>query len=564
MVPILVSNPLALTSTNKNPVQSPTQRISLGPRQKTTEFQLPTPVIASRLEHYLTGYPQAKPLISGFQNGFSLGTTSNLSSFYASNHPSVIEHEEFVKNKIAMEVSKNRVKGPYVSPPLPNFITSPLGVVPKKSANSFRIIHDLSYPRNDSSVNAAIPRENSTVELENFDHVANLILQSGQGSLVAKADIEEAFRILPISPIDYHKLGFTFLGKFYFDTVLPMGASSSVALFESFSKSLQWILQNKLGVQKVSHIIDDFIFIGSPNSPECAQSLDKFMALASDIGVPIKNDKTVFPSTQVILHGIEVDTVSLRAKLPEDKLICLKTLLADTVVKKKVTLRQLQSLIGHLNFACKVIKPGRCFLRRLYDLIKGKTCGKHLIRLNNQCRKDLRIWFNFLTSYNGCTLLTRDRFISSKTIHLHSDAAGSKGFGCTHLSSWTFGEFPEFAKRHHINILELYPIALAVFMFGHTWCNKNILFICDNMAVVHCLNNQTSKDPVMMNLIRIIVLKALELNFCFKSKHISTTNNSVCDKLSRFQIEEALRLAPHLDQYPTPIPYQMSPAKVLQ
>ena len=369
---------------------------------------------------------------------------------------------------------------------------------------------------------------------------------------------------MPISPLDYHKLGFTFNNRFYFDTVLPMGASSSVAIFEAFSTSIQWILQNKLGVLSVSHIIDDFIFVGTAGSQNCSKYLASFFDLAESIQLPVNASKTVNPTTVAEIHGIQVDTNTLTASLPPDKVTTLRTLLDKHRRCKKITLHDLQSLLGHLNFACKVIKPGRCFLRRLYDLTIGVSKPHHKIRLTSESRSDLTLWHTFLTHYNGCTLLTGDRFVSSTTLKLYSDAAGSRGFACTHGSDWTYGIFPDTAKKHHINILELYPIALAVVLFGHQWCNKNILFICDNMSVVFCLNKQTSKDKVMMKLIRLIVLCALEHNFCFASKHISTKKNTICDLLSRLQVREALAVAPHLKEMPLAIPAHMSPLKLLK
>ena len=414
------------------------------------------------------------------------------------------------------------------------------------------------------SVNSTIPKKHSTVQLETFDHVAQILVKSGRHPLIAKAGIEDAFRIIPISPLDYHKLGFQFEGKFYFDTVLPMGASSSVATFEALSQALQWILVNNFNIKSVSHIIDDFIFVGAPHSHDCQRYLDTFLNLSLDIGVPIKAEKTIAPTTSIEVHGISVDSTTLTAHLPEDKLTTLRGILQQTMRKRKITLQSLQSLLGHLNFACKVIKPGRCFLRRLYDLTIGKSSPNHYVKLSPDSRADLKLWFTFLDKYNGCTLLTNDRFISSTTLKLHSNASSTKGFGCTHQSSWTFGSFPHSVKSHHINTLELYPIALAVFLFGHLWQNKNVLFVSDNLAVVYCLNKQTSKDRHMMNLIRIIVLKSLECNFCFKASHIPTHRNVICDKLSRLQVDETLALAPHLDRIPIPIPLQMSPTTLLQ
>ena len=79
---------------------------------------------------------------------------------------------------------------------------------------------------------------------------------------MAKTDIEDAFRIIPIHPLDHSLLGFSFEGEFYFDRCLPMGASRSCQIFEHFSMVLQWILQSKYKAGDMSHILDDFFCIG--------------------------------------------------------------------------------------------------------------------------------------------------------------------------------------------------------------------------------------------------------------------------------------------------------------
>ncbi|XP_053376993.1 uncharacterized protein LOC128547809 [Mercenaria mercenaria] len=555
------------TSTNKGPsTTEPCLSMTKNPIGTNPKpvINIPTPIRPNVLARFLEGYDPQKTqhLVKGFTEGFSLGVTGQLFPAIYSNHPSVYTHSNFVQEKINKELRLGQYKCPYTVPSLSNFVCSPLGVVPKKTQNEFRIIHDLSYSKHGYSVNELIPPENSTVSLETFDHVAALVLKCGANCYVSKADIQESFRILPISPLDYHKLGFSFDGHFYFDRVLPMGASSSVQLFESFSSSLQWILQNKLNVHMVSHIIDDFISVNRLKST-CQASLTTFLNLCSDINIPIKHEKTCYPSQKAIVHGIEIDTCTLTAYLPGDKVSTLRRLLESAKRKKKIMLKDLQSLLGTLNFACKVIKPGRCFLRRLYDLTKGTTKPTHYIKLTKETRADLALWSNFLDKYNGCTLLTNDRFISSAQLNLYTDAAGTKGFGITHETSWAYGIFSTKVRKLHINILELYPIAVAVMLFGKQWSNKNILFVCDNLAIVYCLQKQTSKDPIIMKLIRLIVLQSLEHNFCFTSKHIPSKENSVCDKLSRFQIEEALVEAPYLQNRPLHIPDDLSPDALL-
>jgi hypothetical protein len=55
---------------------------------------------------------------------------------------------------------------------------------------------------------------------------------------------------------------FTEFHYFYFDRCLPMGASSSCQIFEKFSCAIQWIMQTKYHAAGMSHIIDDFLFVG--------------------------------------------------------------------------------------------------------------------------------------------------------------------------------------------------------------------------------------------------------------------------------------------------------------
>ena len=81
----------------------------------------------------------------------------------------------------------------------------------------------------------------------------------------------------------------------------------------------------------------------------------------------------------------------MQARLPQDKLTNAITLVRSFSRRKRVTLRELQSLIGTLNFACKVVTPGRPFLRRLIDLTIGISKPNYHIRLNREARLDLSV-----------------------------------------------------------------------------------------------------------------------------------------------------------------------------
>ena len=124
---------------------------------------------------------------------------------------------------------------------------SPLGLVPKKGSFKFHLIHNQFLLRN-NSINDGTPHEFCAVRYKKFDHVVSLLNQVGRGALIAKCDIESAFRVIPISPSEYHLLGFTWQNKYYADCCLPMGCSSSCKIFEDFSSAIQRALHYKFDI----------------------------------------------------------------------------------------------------------------------------------------------------------------------------------------------------------------------------------------------------------------------------------------------------------------------------
>lgn len=42
--------------------------------------------------------------------------------------------------------------------------------------------------------------------------------------------------------------------------------------------------------------------------------------MCTEIGIPIKHDKTVLPSTVIIIYGIEIDSGVMESRLPIEKI----------------------------------------------------------------------------------------------------------------------------------------------------------------------------------------------------------------------------------------------------
>lgn len=106
-------------------------------------------------------------------------------------------------------------------------------------------------------------------------------------------------------------------------------------------------------------------------------------------------------------------------------------------------------------------------------------------------------------------------------------------------------------SSYTITFKELYPIVLAVEVWGLHFQHSCIIVHSDNQAIVHVINKQTSKEPKVMALVRRLVLVCLEKNILMQAKHIPGNYNVLPDLLSRFQVHEFRKQAPYMDKNPT-------------
>jgi hypothetical protein len=524
------------------------------------DYAITTPIQPIILKAFLAGYDKQSTefLIKGFYQGFKIPYTGKECQIISSNHKSVRENVTILQQKIEKEITAGRVEGPFQKPPSDNFRVSPLGLIPKKTSGEFRVIHDLSHPTG-NSVNEGIPEMHRTVSYQSIDDAVRIVIQLGKKCLLSKVDIEHAlaYKIIPINPTSFHLLGFVIGDKYFFDKTLPMGLSYSCNLFEQFSCAIHWIAETKLGILGCVHVIDDFLFISPPDYKQASENLYKFLKFADKLGLPIKDEKTVVPTTQLTFLGLELDTDKMEIRLPVDKLQKLQTLLKSFLKLKKVTLQELQSLIGLLNFTCMVVVPARAFLRRIIDLTKGIQKPHHKRRLTKSAKADLLAWSIFVESFNGKSVLQQHVFACSNSLHMYTDASNI-GFGGFIGTQWFVSAWPKSWLELHISVRELYPIVLALELWAKEIQNKHIEFHCDNLAVVYSTNKQTEKDPHLMKLICRLVIQALHFNIFFSTRHIPGLRNVIADKLSRLQMDEFRRVAPYMDKEPTVVSHLVS------
>ncbi|KAJ1117228.1 hypothetical protein NDU88_005428 [Pleurodeles waltl] len=243
----------------------------------------------------------------------------------------------------------------------------------------------------------------------------------------------------------------------------------------------------------------------------------------------------------------------MEVRLPRTKVQQLIAMLEKAVRKPKLELRQAQSLLGHLNFACRVVRVGRAFCRSLGFAIRGAFLPHHHIRLR-ACVKDLRMWIVFLRDFNGVTMLVEDEDWFWH-IQIFSDASGVHGFGVFWDGRWAAEAWPLSWKRAKFRIAfcEFFPLVVALTIWGRFLANRNVIFNVDNQTVVHLVNSQKAKDEKVLKLLRVFLLNCLKFNILFKARHVPGINNDI----TRFQWQRFRDLAPGADVQKTAIPGEL-------
>ena len=96
-----------------------------------------------------------------------------------------------------------------------------------------------------------------------------------------------------------------------------------------------------------------------------------------------------------------------------------------------------------------------------------------------------------------------NRCLTSEDLNLHTDTCG---FACAAVfnSQWFTVNFPQQWRSFNIALSELYPIVLALHIWGINMANKYITFHCDNKAVTYVINKQSSKELYVYNTVLLL------------------------------------------------------------
>lgn len=532
----------------------------------------PSPIDYRRLSELLTDHTnkQFKEfLISGFEHGFDIGVSEFPSiSHTCKNLASARREPDVVSNLLAGEVCNGYLVGPFqeIPPQFSVYRVNPLGLVRGKwPPHKPRLIVDQSSPHDGSalSINELIPKENYSLKYITIDHAIQIILRLGPGTLCMKTDGRDAFKQVPTRPGVWSYQMVHHLGQFYFYSRLTFGSRSSPWIYDQLSTAVQWIAQNVFGVKEMLHLLDDFIaFV--PAGSDCQAAMERFLRVFHELKIPLSDSKTCGPVTRIEYLGLILDTETMQLELPNEKLVRIRAIISSFLNRISVKKIELLQLLGHLGFAARAIVVGRPFVSHLLSLAHSVPELHYHVYLNQESRRDLDAWSHFLNGWNGVSLFLDPKITTQSDLELWTDASGNPdlGHGGFLAGSWFQGHWPpglfvpatEGDKRPSMALLEMFPIFVAVLLWGHRWSRKKILFHCDNMAVVEIIKKGRSRDGRINSMMRKLAMHAAKHSFLLLAEYVPSLENGIADSLSRFQETRFRSLAPDAEEVPIPVP----------
>ena len=471
----------------------------------------------------------------GWPVGLKFPEQIRSSSSKVRNHAGARNFPREIEKYIKKEMSYGAILGPFKSNPFTDALTlSPLNSVPKSNSTERRIIMDLSFPKG-HSVNDCIDKhdylgERVDLHYPNVDNLVDIIKQKGPHCHIFKRDLRRAYRQIPLDPKNYNLVGFSWRQHIFVDKVLPMGLTSSAYICQRITTAVSFIVKSH-GVDVINYL-DDFAGAEVPELSDAAY--DQLKIVLQNCGLEESDEKACPPCTRMSFLGVWFDTEKMTLEVTPTRLSEILTLVNSWLSKQFANRKEVQSLIGKLNFVASCIKPGRIFISRILNLLREFDSDEQVLDLTDEFKKDIYWWSEFLLIFNGISILNLEEW--TEPDQFFSCDACLSGCGGINSSQYFHCTFPNFITQQnlHINSLELLTVIVSLKVWARK--GKKICIFCDNAVSVEVINHGRSRSRFLQACLREIAFICAVQECEIKAVHVKGENNRISDLLSRWDL----------------------------
>ena len=502
------------------------------PNHRAARISLPSDLNVQKWRSELRGYHDYK-IVEYLEYGWQIGIDQDavLQSHYT-NHPSATAHARDVSHYIATELGHGALLGPFAGPPTGNCHFSPLMTRTKKDSIFRRVIIDLSWPQG-RSINDGISRREyvdgpMTISLPTTDDMERAVVAAGRGSFMYKTDLSRGYRQLRVDPLDWPLLSFQHESMCYMDICPPFGLRSSAMAMQRTLQAIIYLHERRGFISRA--YIDDFGGV-EPEEARATSALGALQGVMEDLGVVQAPAKICQPSQRMVWLGIQFDTWAMSMQIPEAKMGEIMECLRRWQTKSRATRKELQSLLGLLNFVASVAKPTRLFTNRMLDTLR-EAPQQRATSLSYQFKQDVLFFVELLPIFNGRRIMGKRLLPYQHQVELDACLTGC---GAVAGDQYYATPFPsDFIKEGHtIAHLEMLNIAVAIKVWSKRWAGWTVQIYCDNLNSVCVLQTGKSRDEFMRGCAREVFLYTAACDIDVQVCHRPGVDMIWADALSR-------------------------------
>ena len=278
-------------------------------------------------------------------------------------------------------------------------------------------------------------------------------------------------------------------------------------------------------------LLDDFL-LTNLSVDTLKRETAEILKLFQGLGIQINWKKSsLIPRQRLEYLGVIFDFRKMTLSLPKDKVSNIIKEVNSTLAKTFCTRRDLESLLGLLNFAALYLPLGRLHLLPLMQWNNAHTRAKH---------RDLPVTLpplfkKLLIPWTDPSFLSQSVSIRLKTPStiLMTDASKS-GWGGICLPFATSGHWPMDLRHRSMNYLELKAIQNTIQHFAKTLKGKTVTLLTDNTTAAACIRRQgTLRSPSLLSLTTQILLKCKSYKINLVPKYLPGRLNVLADSASR-------------------------------
>ena len=241
------------------------------------------------------------------------------------------------------------------------------------------------------------------------------------------------------------------------------------------------------------------------------EAYEALYSLLHELKIWEAKHKRCQPNVCMSFLGIAINSLKLMLSLTPERLLEIKSEANKWLNKNTTSKKDMQRLVGKLNFAASTVKSGRLFFSRILAFMN--KLPKHGVRtLPPEVKKDCRWWAIFMEHYDGVSFIHEVGMRPVDSV-ISTDAC-LDAMGAFFEGEYVHAKFPlEITQPDNVSINELECLALVVALkiWGGNCTGLNLLFHCDNSSTVDVVNAGKAKNTFAQSCLREIVLSQCEM-----------------------------------------------------